>query len=654
MRISIGRKISISFTIILVLMIIVGIMAYCSLSKFKQSADKLRNEAEEMMDTKDLKKSLLEALVINDYFVTGDIEKKGYFDILSIAVKSSIRRAQKSFHLGGDERLYIERIKKNFTVLTSKSNDMLKFVDPAKKEFAGPRINKLVEEIDVVSLALVEDIEKLHEYIGNEISMAGENMEKAKTAGTHAIIITTILAILSAIAIGIMLTRGITGPVCALTASAKLVAMGDLTQGIEVKSRDEIGDLSAAFNSMVRDLRESRAQLVDKYYVDSIIANMMDALIVFDLEGNIKMANRATFDLLEYTEKELIGHPVKNIFAMEEDFFKEAILYRMIKEGFIENYEIVYKTKYKKLIPVLFSGVLMRDEKGERSGIVVIAKDITERKRTERELEVSYAKLKETQSRLIQAEKMSAVGRLASGIAHEVKNPLAVILTGVQYLPHALGDEQKTSQVLEGIKTAVQRADAIIKGLLDFSRVLKPEITKQNLNSLLYNSLLLLEKQMEKSKITLITDYDKDIPYVDVDANKMDEVFINLFMNAIYAMPDGGNITVRTRRRNLTQRGEDVGRRRNDIFRLNETVVITEIEDTGGGIPEDVLDKIFEPFFTTRRSKGGTGLGLAIVKNIIDMHSGVIYIKNKKEGRGTRVTIILKIHSSEVKREKAV
>ena len=158
---------------------------------------------------------------------------------------------------------------------------------------------------------------------------------------------------------------------------------------------------------------------------------------------------------------------------------------------------------------------------------------------------------------------------------------------------------------------------------------------------------------MEKNKIVLVADYDKDGLDVDVDANKMDEVFTNLFMNAIYAMSNGGNLTVKTYRRKLTQCGEDAGRRPNDIFRLNETVVITEIEDTGEGIPENVLDKVFEPFFTTRRSKGGTGLGLPIVKNIIDMHSGVIYIENKKEGRGARVTVILKLHSSDVESEKA-
>ncbi|HDZ77199.1 MAG TPA: PAS domain S-box protein [Candidatus Omnitrophica bacterium] len=645
MKISIGKKISISFVIILVLMITMGIMAYYSLSEFKQAADELRNEFEKMTHIDDLKRPLLEALVINDYYVTGDIEKKGYFDILSRTVEDAIRQLEESLHLGEDEKSYIEGIKRNFAILKGKSDQMLKFVDPTKKEFVGPLVNKLVEEVDAVSLALVEDIEKFHDYIENEISEAGEDMERAKIAGTYAIIATTMLAILLAITIGIMLTRGITRPVSTLTASAKLVARGDLSQEIEVKSHDEIGDLSAAFNSMVSDLRESRAQLVDKDYVESIIANTIDTLIVFDAEGRMKTVNRATLDLLGYTEKELIGQPVRNIFAMNEDFFKEAILRRLFKEGFIGNYEVVYKTKHKKLIPMLFSGALMRSKSRELMGIVVIAKDITERKRTEKALETAYIKLKETQAQLIQEEKMGAVGRLASGIAHEVKNPLAIMLTGIQYLPHVLGDKQKSNQIVKEIETAIRRADSIVRGLLDFSRISKLEIVTESLNSIVYNSLVLLQRQMDENKIKLVTDYDKDAPYVDVDVGKMDQAFTNIIMNAIHVMPDGGKLTVRIYKDKMAGYGQNIGRRAGDTFKIGETAAVVEIEDTGCGIPDDIIDKIFEPFFTTRRGKGGTGLGLSMVKNIIDMHDGAIYIENKKDLKGARVTIILKLHS---------
>lgn len=273
----------------------------------------------------------------------------------------------------------------------------------------------------------------------------------------------------------------------------------------------------------------------------------------------------------------------------------------------------------------------------------LLQQEIAERKRAEKKLQMAYTELRETQNELIQAEKLKVIGGLASGLAHEVKNPLAMILLGVDYLKKKIqpGDE-KLSTTLKHMEDAIHRADGIVRGLLDFASLSKLDIARENLNSAVENSLRLVKIQLDQHRIQIISDLGEDIPDVKIDKNRIEQVFVNLFMNAINAMREGGGLTVRTYAKELTEPGNDVGRRRGDLFELGETVVIAEIEDNGPGIPKDILDKIFDPFFTTRRSNGGTGLGLSIVRNIIKMHNGKIEIENRKEG-GVKTTVIFKV-----------
>jgi len=273
----------------------------------------------------------------------------------------------------------------------------------------------------------------------------------------------------------------------------------------------------------------------------------------------------------------------------------------------------------------------------------LLQQEIAERKRAEKKLQMAYTELRETQNELIQAEKLKVIGGLASGVAHEVKNPLAMILLGVDYLKKKIqpGDE-KLSTTLKHMEDAIHRADGIVTGLLNFASLSKLDIARENLNSAVENSLRLVKIQLDQHRIQIISDLGEDIPDVKIDKNRIEQVFVNLFRNAINAMREEGGLTVRTYAKELTEPGNDVGRRRGDLFELGETVVIAEIEDNGPGIPKDILDKIFDPFFTTRRSNGGTGLGLSIVRNIIKMHNGKIEIENRKEG-GVKISVIFKV-----------
>jgi len=236
------------------------------------------------------------------------------------------------------------------------------------------------------------------------------------------------------------------------------------------------------------------------------------------------------------------------------------------------------------------------------------------------------AELKMAQFQIIQAEKMETVGKLASGIAHEVKNPLAIILQSVEYLVKNLSsDDKNVSLTLGYIKSAVKRADNVVRGLLDFSGSARLDINSCNLNTVIERALLLMKHQFDKYHIRVAEQLKEDLPSIEVDDNRIEQVLVNLFLNAVIAMPDGGKLTVKSY-------CETDGK---------ENVVIVKIEDTGAGIPDEIFGKIFEPFFTTRRSHGGTGLGLSVVKNIIDLHNGKISIQNRKDG-GAEVTLIFK------------
>ncbi len=381
-----------------------------------------------------------------------------------------------------------------------------------------------------------------------------------------------------------------------------------------------------------------------KANLDSIINSMTDGLIIVTVDGRIKRVNPATTALLGYKEEKLIDKPISSVFMTEGSMFSNERLVELIEKGTLRSYEMACKTENGNLIPVIFSASRVIGNDGRVEGIVAIIKDITERKHAEESLKNAYKQLKLYQSHLIEAEKMDTVGRLASGVAHEVKNPLAIILQGIEYLSKmTTPDKKDVSLALRSVNDAILRADKVIKGLLDFSAMSEMNIVQEDINLIIENSLLLVKNYITRHKIEVVMNLRKDTPPVNIDKNKIEQVLVNLFMNAIDVMPDGGRLTIRTYAKELTEIEDGAGTRREDIFRVGEKAVIAEIEDSGPGIPEGVLKKIFDPFFTTKRDKGGTGLGLSIARNIMDMHKGKIKIENKKEGSGTKATLIFKI-----------
>jgi PAS domain S-box-containing protein len=279
-----------------------------------------------------------------------------------------------------------------------------------------------------------------------------------------------------------------------------------------------------------------------------------------------------------------------------------------------------------------------RDATGHIVSYDGLMSDITEKKRAAEEL-------KAAQSQLMQLEKLHSIGQLAAGVAHEVKNPLQVILVGLQYLNDAspAANEEFRSVITE-MRDALLRANAVVQDLLDFSSPRELGMLPRSVNTLLEKALGFVRHDLKKSAIKVVNQLDPSLPEVLVDPTKIEQVFINLITNACHAMPDGGTLTLTTRQKRVTTSDaspHNAGDRSGMRLLTGERAIVIEVRDTGTGVPSETLSRIFEPFFTTKSTGKGTGLGLSVTRKIIDLHHGKISIGNHPEG-GVIATVTLK------------
>ena len=275
--------------------------------------------------------------------------------------------------------------------------------------------------------------------------------------------------------------------------------------------------------------------------------------------------------------------------------------------------------------------------------------DVDDRRRAERELEHAHAKLTRaheelqlTQLQVIQAARSESIGDLAAGVAHEVKNPLSVILLGLDYLVPKLQElPPRQLELLEDMRCAVVRADSVIRGLMDFASPREVCLDDCDLNTLIDEALPFVRGDLLNAHVNLVTRFAEGLPRICIDHQKVQQVIVNLIVNACHAIGNNGTITVTTREARLE--AADIGREGRDAeqFAPGDRVVLCTIEDSGPGIPPDVLERIFEPFFTTKPTGQGTGLGLSVSRTIIELHHGALDIHNRAEG-GACVTLTLR------------
>jgi two-component system NtrC family sensor kinase len=334
-----------------------------------------------------------------------------------------------------------------------------------------------------------------------------------------------------------------------------------------------------------------------KDFSENIVESLRIGVLTADLEDRIESWNPQLEELLGVTRADAVGRKLT-------DILPRGLADEIAAQAQSENVSGIYKfhlnTQTGQHVVVNASIAPLLGKTGARLGRLVLLDDITQRVTLEEQL--------------VQNEKLTSLGLLAAGVAHEVNTPLAVISNYIQMLAKQIPPDDPRQKTIERIVKQTFRASEIVNNLLNFSRTGGAELAEVDLNSLLEETLTLVQHPFKTSQVTVIRNYKDQLPAVLGSTTRLQQVFLNLLMNARDAMPSGGMLEVRTTAHNGS--------------------VEVELTDNGGGISPEHLHKIFDPFFTTKPTGRGTGLGLSVSYGIIKEHAGKVDVKSTP-GKGT-------------------
>ncbi len=381
---------------------------------------------------------------------------------------------------------------------------------------------------------------------------------------------------------------------------------------------DEISELTEVARHMAEDLQENREQLENyaakilqsKELLQSVFDGITDPVVLMDLQQKIKNVNQAFLARYSFTLEEVMGKCIADLSLAGlcpliecDDIFSARPEKPVTRQKNMGNGEIFLINFYP-----------IHDEQGHCDSIVCYVKDITEQKKLELKIQ--------------QTEKIVSMGQLAAGVAHEINNPLGIILCHADLIkddPH-LSEESRTD--LEIIEKHAGNCRTIIADMLNFARQHKSIKELSSINTIIQDVVQFSANQFQQQNITIDLDLDTTVPPISVDVDKLKQVFFNLLINSAQAIEENGYILCTT------------------SFDSMQQQVIVTIEDNGGGVPPEMVDKIFEPFFTTKDPGKGTGLGLSVSYGIIKDHYGDISVESVPDQK-TRFTVTLALGEEE-------
>lgn len=363
-----------------------------------------------------------------------------------------------------------------------------------------------------------------------------------------------------------------------------------------------------------RDITEYRTteKRIEKSeeYLRTIISSLIDGIVVIDRKMTITDINEYICSLLGYERDELIGDNLLKIYPDAGYGFLKKSIERHFQEGVsISGLEVNLLTKSGELIPTSIKAVLLKDPEGKVFGSLGLIRDMRE--------------VKVLQESLVQSEKLSSVGEMAAGFAHELNNPLTAII-GYSNILMEKNVSPEIEKQIRIINQQSQRCQNIISNLLMFSRRYESKKEKIDLNELVKTTINLTAYDMKSGGISIEENYGDGIPPIYVDGNKIQQVLVNLFQNSKYAV----------------EKNDNGDKKINVTTKYDGKYFIIEVADTGIGIESQKIKRIFEPFFTTKEAGKGTGLGLSISYGIIKEHGGDIYVRSKP-GKGAQFLIRL-------------
>jgi two-component system nitrogen regulation sensor histidine kinase NtrY len=425
--------------------------------------------------------------------------------------------------------------------------------------------------------------------------------------------VVTLLILFSATWFGLFLAKGITEPVQDLAEATRRIAAGDLDHQIDLAGDDEIGVLGQSFNAMTRELKKSNQRLEEanedleerRKYMETVLGNVSAGVIAVDRDGVVTTVNRAAERMLHFQTERIFGKSYENVLTAEQLDLARELLQEMAgsPEGSVQKQmEIAVEGR---AITILMTATGIRDDEGRDMGVVVVFEDLTE---------------------LQKAERAAAWREVARRMAHEIKNPLTPIQLSAQRLQRRYGDRlgDDVPVFQECTKTIIDQVE-VLKNLVNaFSQYARMPVTTpspNDLNAVITDPVVLFQDAHRDIPFDL--DLDPDIPRLQIDAEQIKRVMVNLLDNAVAAVQGtDGRIRIRS-----------------SLDRENASVTVA-VADNGCGIPPRYKMKIFEPYFSTKKS--GTGLGLAIVSSIISDHQGEVQVTDN-EPCGTVVSFRLPV-----------
>ena len=469
-----------------------------------------------------------------------------------------------------------------------------------------------------------------------------------------------------------LLTRRLTEPLRLLTNGAERIGKGELSTRIDTGSRDEFGRLALVFNQMAQQLQKTLTELQHREaHFRSLIENSYDLIVIMDEQGCIRFISPSVERILGYSRETVMGRKVFDFMHPGDrerglELFSERV--KSANFGSPSEIRLFHENGSVKTMEVVTNNLIKHPAV---QGLVVNAHDITKRKAVEEALQRSHSLLEERvaertaelfktnaqlrqeigereqvsrekdklQDQLLQAQKMEAIGTLAGGIAHDFNNLLMGIQGNVDLLALDIDSNQARGQMLKTIGDCVQSGSRLTQQLLGFARLGKYEVKTTNPNDLVKKSIDMFGRARQELRIR--ANFQEDVWAVNVDRGQIEQVLLNLLINAWQAMPEGGTIDLETANAALDDQSVEARAVSPGNY------VRISVTDYGIGMDKATLERIFDPFFTTKNIKRGTGLGLASTYGIVRNHGGFIDV-HSEPGHGATFHIYLKALSASV------
>jgi PAS domain S-box-containing protein len=424
-----------------------------------------------------------------------------------------------------------------------------------------------------------------------------------------------------------------------------------LMSGVVIRD-DEDNPLFMAATMIDISVRKRREEELAR--LSSALAGLSEMVIITDLDHRIIYANEATEVILGYRPEDMVGIAASQFFT-DIPGNPEELAQRIATEAVRGAWqgEIFNRRSDGAIIQVYLTMSVLKEDDGRVMGYVGITRDITDRKQAENalresmerekrlagekieierrraeEIKKAYDELKNIKGQLIQSEKLSALGRLSAGLAHELNSPLDGIMTLLRLNNKKLAENSPESERNSAMLSAAEHMARIIKDLTSFARESNAVFAEINLNEVIESVLSFSSYQLTRDNISIVKNYSDCLKSIRGEKGQIQQVILNMITNARHAMPEGGTLTITT------------GNPKDDSY------VFIKFIDTGRGIDKDDLDKIFDPFFTTKEPGEGVGLGLSVSYGIIETHQGEITIASEP-GKGTTFTVTFPVWMGE-------